>query len=388
VDSPAAETISWPAARSAEAAKTAPIAGGTAFSAQSGAAPAPRPSVSTAPAASPPLEADADRSAASTVRSLWGGTGAPEASLDARPARTSALQIASCGGGSGKKDDPKVAKSVDVKPISLYESTGNPTGDVTFGNTNYCKVLVMTLDDLLGRSDFDLFPRHLSDRYVSDEHDVIAHRMVLDTVEEHVTPAGKRLYVQVMKTPVYGPGDRVVGVQGIFWDVTERKLAEQELEHKNRLLEESVTSEREALGQLKKTQSHLVQHEKLASLGQMVAGVAHEINNPLAFVINNTAVLQCDLRGVTELLKTYREADAALKEHAPELAAKIGELGEQVDVGDEAEGHGAGGGSSGFLARGSGDAGERKRGEKLAAAGRWHGTNDGVTRSFISCVSQ
>ena len=88
----------------------------------------------------------------------------------------------------------------------------------------------------------------------------------------------------------------MVGVQGIFWDVTERKLAEQELEQKNRLLEESVASEREALEQLKKTQSHLVQTEKLAGLGQMVAGVAHEINNPLAFVINNVAVLQRDLR--------------------------------------------------------------------------------------------
>jgi two-component system, NtrC family, sensor kinase len=193
-------------------------------------------------------------------------------------------------------------------------------------------VLGMSLEQLLGKTDFDLFPHHLAERYRKDDQSVIESGKIFDTVEEHVTPAGKRLYVQVMKTPVYGQGDRIVGVQGIFWDVTERKLAEQELEHKNRALEESVASEREALGQLKKTQSHLVQHEKLASLGQMVAGVAHEINNPLAFVINNTAVLQRDLKALTEMLRLYRQTDAALKEKTPELAAEIAELSERVDI--------------------------------------------------------
>ena len=219
---------------------------------------------------------------------------------------------------------------VETLPQNIFRK--DLDGRFTFANSNFCNTLGKPLEQIVGKTDFDFFSRELASRYVDDDHNVIHNKAVFDTVEEHVTPAGKRLYVQVMKTPVYGPDGRVVGVQGIFWDVTERKLAEQELEHKNRLLEESVASEREALEQLKKTQSHLVQHEKLASLGQMVAGVAHEINNPLAFVINNTAVLQRDLRGITELLTTYREADAALKQHAPDLAAKIGERGEQVDV--------------------------------------------------------
>jgi PAS domain S-box-containing protein len=205
-------------------------------------------------------------------------------------------------------------------------------GRFTFANSNFCNTLGKPLEEIVGKTDFDFFSRELAERYVNDDHKVIHDRATLDVVEEHVTPAGKRLYVQVMKTPVYGPDGRVVGVQGIFWDVTERKLAEQELERKNRLLEEAVESEREALEQLKKTQSHLVQQEKLASLGQMVAGVAHEINNPLAFVINNTAVLQRDLRGLTELITLYRTADGCLKEQCPQLMKEIGELSEQVDV--------------------------------------------------------
>jgi two-component system NtrC family sensor kinase len=49
---------------------------------------------------------------------------------------------------------------------------------------------------------------------------------------------------------------------------------------------------------LRETQTHLVQREKMASLGQLVAGIAHEINNPLAFVINNLFLAQEGLEGL------------------------------------------------------------------------------------------
>lgn len=78
-----------------------------------------------------------------------------------------------------------------------------------------------------------------------------------------------------------------------------RESAETEARSHNADMEASLRQFHESL-------SHLVQNEKMASLGQLVAGVAHEINNPLAFVSNNLAVLERDVRHIATLIGLYR----------------------------------------------------------------------------------
>jgi signal transduction histidine kinase len=64
----------------------------------------------------------------------------------------------------------------------------------------------------------------------------------------------------------------------------------------------------------------------------MVAGVAHEINNPLTFVSNNVVVLQRDLGDLAELLRLYRQADDTLAAHLPELWERIRARAEEIDL--------------------------------------------------------
>ncbi len=84
--------------------------------------------------------------------------------------------------------------------------------------------------------------------------------------------------------------------------------------------------------QLRDAQAALVQSEKLASLGQLAAGMAHEINNPVSYVTNNLAVLKRDVRAVMEVLQAYRRGAEILAKADPGLAAQVAELERAADL--------------------------------------------------------
>lgn len=66
---------------------------------------------------------------------------------------------------------------------------------------------------------------------------------------------------------------------------------------------------RETKNELAQTQGHLIKQEKMAALGQLVAGVAHELNNPISFVYSNTILLRDSYAELHKLLKFYDDAD-------------------------------------------------------------------------------
>jgi signal transduction histidine kinase len=106
------------------------------------------------------------------------------------------------------------------------------------------------------------------------------------------------------------------------------------IREQNSMLEEKVrirTDELEqALRNLQNTQSQLVNQEKMASLGQLTAGIAHEINNPINFVSSNITPLKRDIRDIMEVIDFYRESGK--KEFSTETKMEAKKLEEDLEL--------------------------------------------------------
>lgn len=98
----------------------------------------------------------------------------------------------------------------------------------TFANQQFCRVLGRPLEEIIGRTDFDFFPAEMAAKYQRDDRRVLETGKSFETVEEHQLPGGEKLYVQVVKTPLRGAYAQITGLQGIFWDITPQKLAEEQ----------------------------------------------------------------------------------------------------------------------------------------------------------------
>ncbi|MEO1256677.1 MAG: ATP-binding protein, partial [Bacteroidota bacterium] len=166
--------------------------------------------------------------------------------------------------------------------------------------------------------------------------------------------SGKGYWLALSITPIFDEHGEVEKFIAIESDITERKTLEIEIqeseeqmrtlmdqqfssseelmkkeEELNLALEEEKERKKElddAMARLKETQSQIVQSEKMASLGQLTAGIAHEINNPINFVYNGIDSLNMSIDDLTKIMDKYNELDSADMNHIPQILTEIGDM--------------------------------------------------------------
>lgn len=126
----------------------------------------------------------------------------------------------------------------------------------------------------------------------------------------------------VSVSPIFDSKGNIMYFLGVEQDITEKKLIEETL------LNQHVEIE-EALKKIEMTHIQLVQQEKLAGIGQLAAGVAHEINNPVGFVASNFNTLQKYIANITEMFAKYQELKSMIM---ASTLSELKELAEQISA--------------------------------------------------------
>ena len=96
-------------------------------------------------------------------------------------------------------------------------------------NENFARGLGIRPEEITGKTDYDFYPKELADKYRADDRRIMASGRAEEIEEKHVKQ-GQELIVQTVKTPVRDEHGNTVGILCIFWDITERKQAQEKIE--------------------------------------------------------------------------------------------------------------------------------------------------------------
>ena len=235
---------------------------------------------------------------------------------------------------------------------ATLESTGNGIlvidwqGRITSMNRMFSSMWHIPEDVLLNRNDAAIL--ELLAAQAIEGHALQQRlRAIVDSIETEELFRLKDGRVFECKSRPQYLGEHIVGRVFGYNDITERTLAEEALRESRDKLEERVRErtadleaantsllaekmrQEELIKKLEEAQNQLLQSEKMASIGQLAAGVAHEINNPVGFVNSNLGTLQNYINKMLRLLAAYEFTEESLVDA---LLQDIQNLKKEIDV--------------------------------------------------------
>jgi len=179
-------------------------------------------------------------------------------------------------------------------------------------NENFAKDFNIKAEEITGKNDYDIVPRELAEKYRADDKRIIDSGETKD-FEERYIQQGQEAIVHTVKTPVKDEQGNVVGILGIFWDITGQKRMEQrDNEHR----------------------AELARASRLSLVGEMASGLAHELNQPLCAIASyaqgTLRMMELGAWDSNELLDAMRDV-AAQAERAGQIIHRIAKLVRQKE---------------------------------------------------------
>jgi len=242
--------------------------------------------------------------------------------------------------GALRESEYRFKELADILPALIWLS--NEQGERVFVNKQYSILTGLSVADCIKEDGMKgMHPDDLS-----------VFQSVYDKVSQTLEPAnaeyrliledGRICWILETVLPRVRKNGQVSGFMGCGIDITKQKNIEKSLEQTvvehtlelkttNQILEQEKQELKGLNEQLKEAQGHLVQSEKMASIGQLAAGVAHEINNPLGYIYSNLNTLKGYLTDLEQVAVLAEKMTAELAEDNA-LAIEFKQLSKDLDL--------------------------------------------------------
>ena len=193
-------------------------------------------------------------------------------------------------------------------------------------NKTYCEMLGYTAAELVGKTFIEI--GHSEDNQKKSQVAAALYRGEITSYDievRQISATGEIVWVNVTATLIRDGEGKPIYNLGMIENITNRKISAAALQASETQLRKQAAQLQEAYEQLQHAQIQLVQSEKMSSLGQMVAGIAHEINNPATFIHGNISHTQTYFHNLIELLDLYQHS-------YPSPVTQIAEKVKEVDL--------------------------------------------------------
>lgn len=215
---------------------------------------------------------------------------------------------------------------------NLVETTSDWVWEVdenaiyTYASPKVFDLLGYKPEEVLGKTPFDLMPAEEARRVADIFAPIAAKQQPFQGLEN--TNVHKKSHLVVLETngvPIFDTNGEFRGYRGIDRDITFRKQAEIALQESTQRERDKAQALEQTLRELKSTQAQLIQAAKMSSLGQMIAGVAHEINNPTTFIYCNLTPARAYFQDLLRLIQIYQQ-------NYPNPTPEIQQITQEIDL--------------------------------------------------------